>query len=195
MDNEKFDESEKAFQKAYEIKKVVIGGNHPSSGLALINIGMLNFVRKDYDRAEIPLLDAINMFNRTKALDDPFLSLAYYWLGRSYLESNRLKESEKVLRNSIKIREKAFGKDHSKTWSSAGELAICFFKQKKYKQAEELLLGALNFYNNAKYNDKKKISRYTEYTSILYEEIGNKEKAKFYQSELTNLTDETPTLR
>ena len=195
LDNQKFDASEKAFQKAYEIKKIVFGSDHPSSGLALINMGMFYFETKEYDRAERPLLDAINMFTRTKAFDDPFLSLAYYWLGRSYLESNKLKESEKVLRNSIKIREKVYSKDHSKTWSSVGELAICLLKQKKYEEAEKLLLSTLNFYKNAKYNDNKKISRYTEFAAILYQEIGDIEKAEFYRSELNNLAVKSSAIR
>lgn len=51
LDNKKFDESYKAFQKAYEIKLAVIGENHPSVGLALANMGMLNFARKEYAKA------------------------------------------------------------------------------------------------------------------------------------------------
>ena len=156
---------------------------------------MLYFVKEDYQKAEIPLQESINFFYRIKASKDPFLSLAYYWLGRTYLESNQLKKSEEVLRKSISIREEIFSKNHSKTWSSVGELAICLLKQKKYTESEKLLNETLEFYKNDKFRDLKKITRYTEYSAILYKEIGNKSLANSYQIELEKLKNETPSLR
>ncbi len=195
MDNKNYDASESAFKKAYDIKTSVLGNEHPSLGLALSNLGMLYFVKEDYQKAEIPLQESINFFYRIKAPKDPFLSLAYYWLGRTYLESNQLKKSEEVLRKSINIREEIFSKNHSKTWSSVGELAICLLKQKKYTESEKLLNKTLEFYNNDKFRDLKKITRYTEYTAILYNEIGNKSLANLYQNELEKLKNEIPSLR
>ncbi|MBL1214961.1 MAG: serine/threonine protein kinase [Ignavibacteriae bacterium] len=193
LDNKKFDESEKAFQKAYEIKLAVIGENHPSVGLALANMGMLNFVREEYEKAEPPLLKSIELFKRTNSNDDPFLSLSYYWLGRAYMELDRLSESETSLKNSIQIREKVYSSDHSKTWSSKGELAICLYKQKRFKESEMLLIGALNFFKNDKYKNITKIERYTEYASQLYSDIGDIQKSEKYSLELEklNITEDT----
>jgi serine/threonine protein kinase/Tfp pilus assembly protein PilF len=195
MDNKNYDASENAFKKAYEIKTAVLGKGHPSIGLALSNLGMLYFVKGDYLKAEIPLQESINFFYRIKALEDPFLSLAYYWLGRAYLESNQLNESEEVLRKSILIREELFSKNHSKTFSSVGELAICLLKQKRYSESEKLLNETLEFYKNDKFRDLKKITRYTEYSAILYKEIGNKSLANSYQTKFEKLKNETPSLR
>ena len=195
MDNKNYDASENAFKKAYEIKTVVLGKEHPSIGLALSNLGMMYFVKEDFRNAETPLLESINLFYKIKAPKDPFLSLAYYWLGRTYLESNQLKKSEEVLRKSITIREEIFSKNHSKTWSSVGELAICLLRQKKYAESEKLLNETLEFYNNDQYRDLKKITRYTEYSAILYKEIGNKSLANLYQTEFEKLKNETPSLR
>ncbi len=195
MDNKNYDASENAFKKAYEIKTVVLGKEHPSIGLALSNLGMMYFVKEDFRNAETPLLESINLFYKIKATKDPVLSLAYYWLGRTYLESNQLKKSEEVLRKSIIIREEIYSKNHSKTWSSIGELGICLLKQQKYSEAEKQLKEALEFYKNDKFRDLKKISRYTEYSAILYKEIGDKSKASYYQIELETLKSETPSLR
>ncbi len=195
LDNKNFDASENAFQKAYEIKLEVLGKDHPSNGLALINLGMLYFTEAEYRNAEIPLLQSIDFFIRIKATKDPFLSLAYYWLGRTYLESNQLSKSEKVLNKSIIIREEVFGNEHSKTWSSRGELGICLLKQKRYSEAEKLLVGSVEFYKNDKYTDFKKIVRYQEYSAALYKEIGNKLKAEFYQSEMVKYAKEKSTVR
>jgi len=195
LDNNNFDASENAFQKAYEIKLEVLGKDHPSNGLALINLGMLYFTEAEYRNAEIPLLQAIDFFIRIKATKDPFLSLAYYWLGRTYLESNQLSKSEKVLKKSIIIREVVFGNEHSKTWSSKGELGICLLKLKRYSESEKLLNETLEFYKNDKFRDLKKITRYTEYSAILYKEIGNKSLANSYQTEFEKLKNEIPSLR
>ena len=195
MDNNNYDASENAFKKAYEIKTEVLGSTHPSIASALSNLGMLYFVRGDYYKAEFPLLESINFFNGIKAYKDPSLSLAYYWLGRTYLESNQLKKSEDVLRKSIIIRQEIYSKNHSKTWSSIGELAICLLKQKKYTEAEKLLGETLEFYENDKFRDLKKITRYTEYSAILYKQIGNKSLAYSYQIKLEKLKNETPSLR
>jgi serine/threonine-protein kinase len=190
LDNEDFEASEKAFQKSYEIKIAALGDTHPSVGLALVNIGMMNFVRKDYMRAEPPLLNAINFFHNSKALKDPVLSLGYYWLGCVYLESGKLDKAEIELKNSLRIREEIYPENNHRTWSTKGELGICFLKQKRYTEAEKLLAGSLNFYKNDKNQDMKKIERYTEYAAILYEEMGDKLKADFYKSEMNKLSNE-----
>lgn len=195
MDYEDFKSAENAFEKAYEIKLAVLGDKHPSIGLALINLGMLSFTGNEYKKAEISLLRSIDFFISNNAIKDPYLSLAYYWLGRTYLESNRLHDSENMLRKSISIREEIYTKNNSKTWSSVGELAICLLKQKRYKEAEKLLAGSLNFYKNDKNRDVKKISRYTEYSAILYREIGNKSKAISFQNDFEKLKKEPATLR
>lgn len=188
LDNKDFDASEEAFEKAYKTKLSVLGTDHPYVGLALINMGMLQFIKKDYKSAEKPLLESIELFHRTNSLKDPFLSLAYYWLGRAYLESDQLFNSEKTFKKSIEIREEVYSKYHNKTWSVKGELGVCLLKQKKYSKAEKLLVGSLEFYKNDKYPNQKKIRRYTEYSSVLYDKIGNKEKADFYKSELEKLS-------
>ena len=195
LDYNNFKAAEEAFEKAYSIKLAVLGDKHPSIGLAMINLGMLYFTSKEYQKAEIPLLKSINFFISNKATKDPFLSLAYYWLGRTYLESNRFFDSENMLRKSISLREEIYTKNHSKTWSSIGELAICLLKQKKYSESEKLLKETLEFYKNDKFRDVKKITRYTEYSSILYREIGNKSKAIAFQNEFEKLKNEPVTLR
>lgn len=195
IDYNNFKAAENAFEKAYTIKLAVLGDKHPSIGLAMINLGMLYFTSKEYQKAEIPLLKSIDFFIKNKATKDPYLSLAYYWLGRTYLESNRLIDSENMLRKSISLREELYTKNHAKTWSSLGELAICLLKQKRYKEAEKLLTESLNFYMNDKNRDVKKISRYTEYSAILYREIGNKLKAISFQNEFEKLKNEPATLR
>ncbi len=76
-----------------------------------------------------------------------------------------------------------------------GELAICLFRQKKYTESEKLLNETLEFYKKDKFRDLKKITRYTEYSAILYKETGNKSLANSYQSEFEKLKNETPSLR
>ncbi|MBS4035228.1 MAG: tetratricopeptide repeat protein [Ignavibacterium sp.] len=195
LDYDNFKAAEEAFEKAYSIKLSTLGDKHPSIGLAMINLGMLYFTSIEYKKAEISLLKSIDFFISNKATKNPFLSLAYYWLGRTYLESNRLIDSENMLRKSISLREEIYTKSHSKIWSSVGELAICLLKQKRYKEAEKLLAESLNFYKNDKNRDIKIISRYTEYSAILYREIGNKSLANFYQTEFEKLKNEPITLR
>ena len=195
LDKNNFEKSEEAFKKAYKVKTALLGENHPSVGLALINMGMLYITMKEYDKAEDPLLKAVEMFNKINAKKDPILSLGYYWLGRSYLESNQLAKAETAFINSIEIKEEVYGKNHSKTWSSKGELGICYLKQKKYAEAGKLLGAALDFYKNDKYKNIRKIRRYTEYSAILYKELGNKTKSDFYQTELKKLKNQSPTVR
>ena len=68
-----------------------------------------------------------------------------------------IKKIGEVLRKSISIREEIFSKNHSKTWSSVGELAICLLRQKKYTESEKLLNETLEFYKNDKFRDLKKL--------------------------------------
>ena len=152
---------------------------------------MLDFIRKNYSQAENNLNKAIEHFLRLNTLEDPYLALAYYWQGRNYLDWEKLALSETMLLNSIKIREKVFTNNNSKTWSAKGELGICKLKQKKYSEAEKLLIESLDFYKNDSYKDQKKLFRYTEHLAVLYEEIGDKISSKFYRSEYQKLTEES----
>ena len=88
-----------------------------------------------------------------------------------------------------------YGKDHSKTWSSKGELGVCYLKQKKYFEAEKLLSSAVNFYKNDNYLDLKKLARYTENLAELYNETGHKSKEDFFLIELEKLDDEISVVR
>ena len=194
LDNKEYESSQKAFEKSYEIKLDVLGPDHPSAALTLINMGMLKFIQKEYSLAEIPLKKAINNFLRTNSKKDPFLALAYYWLGRSYTDSDNLIDGDNALRKSLSIREEIFPENNSKIWSTRGELGICLLKQGKYVNAEKLLISSLEFYKNAKHEDKIKIKRYTEFSAKLYKETGNLQKEKFYQAELSKLTDSTAIL-
>lgn len=193
MDNKDYQASEEAFKKSYEIKLAVLGEQHPSVALALINTGMLEFVRKNYEDAEILLLNAVEHFEKLNTLNDPYLSLAYYWLGRTYLEINQLFKAERVLKKSIEIRELTYTANSSKTWSSKGELGICMLKQKRYKEAEKLLVGSIEFYLNDSHRDIKKLSRYSQFTGILYSEMGDSTKANYYQLEYQKFIEESET--
>ncbi len=190
LDNNKYDASAKAFQKAYEIKLKVLGKDHPYVGLALVNIGMLDFIRKEYKNAETSLLKSINLFKRTNALKDPYLAYGYYWIGRVYLATNQLKKAEESLINSLKIREEIYPKNNMNIWSVRGELGVCLVKQKRYKEAEKILIESLDFFNKKENYNYKKVERYTQYAVILYKEIGNNSKADYYQSEYDKLNSE-----
>jgi len=190
LDNKKYDESEKAFQKAYKIKAALLGKNHPNVGLALINLGMLYFSIKEYERAETPLLNGIELFKRINATKDPILALGYYWRGCVYLESGRLTEAEKELKKSLRIREEILPGNNFKIWSVKGELGVCFLKQKRYEEAEDLLIPSQKFFKNENL-DKKKIERYTKYSANLYRETGNKEKEEHYLAELEKLNGDS----
>lgn len=190
LDNNKYDASAEAFQKAYEIKLKVLGKDHPFVGLALVNIGMLDFIRKDYKNAENSLLNSINLFKRTNSLKDPYLAYGYYWLARVYLKTNQLNKAEESLKSTLKIREEIYPENNMNIWSARGEMGICLLKQKRYKKAEKFLVESLNFFKKKENYNYKKVERYTQYSEILYKEIGNKTKADYYQSEYDKLTSE-----
>ena len=189
LDNKDYDKSEEAMKKAYQIKQAVLGNNHPSVGLALINLGMLSYSRKNYNEAEITLKKAINHFIRTNAYKHSYFALSYYWLGRVYSDAGKLTNAEKSFKKCIKIRQKIYPENHFTIWSVKGELGVCLFKQKKYSQAEKLLLGSLEFYKKNRKFDKKKIIRYTKQLALLFRQVGNPSKAKYYESDLKKLTD------
>ncbi|QQS35948.1 MAG: serine/threonine protein kinase [Ignavibacteriales bacterium] len=190
LDKKDYLSSEKSFIDAYNVKVATLGENHPSVGLAYVNLGMLYISMKDYPKSEAPLIQAVDLFKRINAPKDPILSLAYYWLGFSYLESNQLNKAEAELLKSLRIREEIFPENNFRTWSTKGELGVCYLKQKRYTEAEKNLLPSLDYFLNGKNKDQKKVTRYTEYSSLLYKELGNETKAKYFQTELQKLNEE-----
>ena len=133
---------------------------------------------------------AIKQNRKSLAEDHPYIALNQYWLGKIYLESDRLNEAEKILRKSLKTRIKKYPKEHKDIWRAKSELGICLQKQKKYEEAVKILLPTLEYYKTNFSDDKEQIKRLYESSIDIYKIIGDLEKVEIFKTELEALSKE-----
>jgi len=170
------------------------GETHYTIPYGLERLGAVLIATGQINEAEKLLIQALDILSKIPGLSendrDIRLSGLYALLGKVYLDTKRLDKAEDHLRKSIEIRIKKLPKENKDIWQSKTELGICLLKQKRYSEAEQLLVGSVEFYKKDKNTNTKRITRCLKYLAVLYQETGNTSKAKLFESELEKLNSE-----
>jgi len=128
--------------------------------------------------------------------EDPRLAGALVQLGQTLLKADRPAEAELVLRESLAIREKK-DPDGWSTFNTRSKLGAALLGQKKYTEAEPLLLQG---YHGMKQRSAKippqgkaRLVEALEYLVQMYEAIGKKDEAAKWGKELEAVKTSNPT--
>ncbi|CAH0770603.1 unnamed protein product [Bemisia tabaci] len=100
LQERKYEESVKCYKKAYKLCVEVNGDIHEQNVILLNDIGTVNYLRGNYDKALKYLTRAIEMGKHLPQMED--LSSVYINLGKVYLEQGLKAEAEKHCRDGWK---------------------------------------------------------------------------------------------
>ncbi|HKQ49654.1 MAG TPA: tetratricopeptide repeat protein [Phycisphaerae bacterium] len=125
--------------EALATERSLHGDDHPDIAWTLRNIAWTRFLRTaNATEAEPMMMQAVEMYRRTRTGDTPEFAFALADLGWILVLQKKHEMAEPLLRQSLAIRRKVFGEKHSETLASMGALSGLLFYKKDYEGAEHL---------------------------------------------------------
>ncbi len=176
------------YVKTLERRKAKLPPDHPDTLLSMNNLAWGYQAAGQLDLALLLYEDTLERLKRKVGPEHPDTLRIMNNLGNLYIRSGQSARAEPLLRECLAIREKE--PDSWKTFDTKSLLGAALLGQKKYSEAEPLLLAG---YEGMKQREATipppfKILHLIEALERLvqlYEATGNKDKAKEWQSTLT----------
>ncbi|NEP82303.1 MAG: tetratricopeptide repeat protein [Okeania sp. SIO3B3] len=136
-------EAESLLLQALEMRKQLLGTEHPDVATSLNNLAELYRCQGQYKEAEPLLLEALEM--RKQLLDSPHPDIATSLnnLGELYRSQGRYKQAEPLYQEALEMTKRLLGAEHPDIVTSLNNLAEFYRYQGRYKQAEPLSIEAL----------------------------------------------------
>jgi serine/threonine protein kinase len=179
-----FPGAERAFLEALEIEIAVLGEDHPMIATTRENLGNVYFREKKFDQTARSLEVVLAM--RRKALGDDSEPVARTLANMSavYMTSGNLEAAARTYPEAVERLSTKLGPDHpdvAHVRTGMGELLI---KQKKYAEAEPVLLRALEVRMKIFGEPHLRTQRTIKDLGDLYEQWGKPAQAKAYRARL-----------
>lgn len=135
----RYAEAEPLIQEGIKLYTQVQGTDHPNVAYGLRILSTLHYYQGRYDLAEQDArraLDIVQQFPKGTS----YYAAAYGVLGRALSKRGRLSEAEPLLREAVAIRQKL--PRLGDTAMAQGDLAECLIAQKRYAEAEPLVVDS-----------------------------------------------------
>jgi tetratricopeptide (TPR) repeat protein len=139
----RYNEAEPLFVKSLEIRRRILGEEHPDTLKSMTLLGVLRRVQGRNNEAEQLSAKALEIQRRVLGEEHPDTLMTMHNLGWSYLLQKRYSEAEPLLIKSVEIQSRVLGEEYSETlWAMQG-LGLLYSNQGRYKEAEPLLSRVL----------------------------------------------------
>ncbi len=176
--------AERAFLEAIEIETAVLGEDHPSIATTRENLGNVYFRQKKLDQTARNLEVVLAM--RRKALGDDSEPVARTLANMAavYMMSGNLEAAGRTYPEAVERLSRKLGPDHPDVAHVLTGMGECLTKQKKYPEAEPVLLRALGLRMKAFGETQVRTQRTIKDLGDLYEQWGKPAQAKAYRARL-----------
>jgi eukaryotic-like serine/threonine-protein kinase len=138
-------EAERHMPVALEIRKRILGEEHPDTLVSMNRLADLYQHQKRYPEAELLMLQTLEIRTRVLGEEDPLTLSSMNGLASVQLRQNRHEEAEALCLETLEKRERVLGEEHAGTLQSMGTLASIYWFQGRYDEAEPLFLRVLDF--------------------------------------------------
>jgi tetratricopeptide (TPR) repeat protein len=134
----KYAQAEALFSQALEIRRRVLGPEHPST---LRCISYLAYTYSDegrYAQAEALLIQNLNVERRVRGLENVDTLKTRSYVASMYQVQGKYSLAETYAALALAGRQHTLGPDHPETMASAGDLALAYQSQEKFPESESL---------------------------------------------------------
>jgi tetratricopeptide (TPR) repeat protein len=139
----RYDQAEPLFLQALELRKRLLGDNHPDVAQSLNNLAVLYASQGHYDQAEPLFFQALELRKLLLGDNHPSVATSLNNLALLYKSQGRYDQAEPLLLQALELRKRLLGENHPDVAQSLNNLAVLYASQGHYDQAEPLLLQAL----------------------------------------------------
>ena len=181
--------AEDYFKKSLKLKIQTLGKEHSLVGLAYMNLAAIQYTMKKYSSSENNLISAFDNFNTSLNSNHVWLGLAYYWKSKILIENSNYDDAEINIKKALTIYNSNYSKDHPNIISANAELGIINYYQKKYPEAENLLVKGYEGIKKIKGEKNFNTLRVLEYLVKFYEKTNNPSKLAHYNTILSTASN------
>ncbi|KIM98305.1 hypothetical protein OIDMADRAFT_202122, partial [Oidiodendron maius Zn] len=134
----RFTEAGVRFTEVLEIRKRVLGAEHPATLDSMNNLASTYGNQGRWEEAEKLEAQAMEIRKRVLGAEHPDTLSSMNNLALTYQSQGRWEEAEKLFMQVIEIRKEVLGIEHSTTLSSMNNLALTYQSQGRWEEAEKL---------------------------------------------------------
>ncbi len=175
-----YNKAESLFTSAYYIRKKILGDDHPDVGLAKLNLANAFFYLKNYNNAEQLVNEALKTWGRKLNKDHYYFGKGYAWLGKIQNAEGKYTSAYSNLTKSLQIRKKIYNDKNYLVVSTKTEMGVSLIGQRKFADAERILLANYHNIKDEKDFDEKTKNKLTNTLADLYLKWGKTNEAKKY---------------
>ena len=147
LDAGKYVGAELLYRRSLEIRKQVLGKEHPAIFTSENNLGALLFYKGEYAGAEVMYQRALEGRERVLGKEHPDTLTTINNLAVLFRRTGDYARAVVLYQRVLEVSEKVLGKEHSDTLNTVNNLADLFEIQGDYAQAESLYHRALDGYD------------------------------------------------
>jgi tetratricopeptide (TPR) repeat protein len=186
----KYDEAEPLVLEGLALRRKVLGNAHTSTAGALFRLSDLRYRQGRYSEAEKAAQESIEIFKRALATpqDSTLFANPVLEMGMVLNKLDRLQEAETYLREALDIRVRLLPKGNLGIGKVEGALGECLTMQKRYAEAEPLLLDSYNTLNLGQAKRDLRTTEALERLVKLYEASGDNRALTTYRALLSQQT-------
>ncbi|HYL84065.1 MAG TPA: serine/threonine-protein kinase [Candidatus Angelobacter sp.] len=180
----KYDEAEPVVREGLQLRRKLLGDSHPDTAMSFFRLSDLLYKKADYPGAENAARESIQVFSRAFAQpkDNAYFANPLLELGLILNKSARSREAETYLRQALEIRTRFYPKGNQLVGISEGALGECLTTQKRYAEAEPLLLRSYAAIQAVQGEQGPSTLEAKRRLSTLYQSWGKPAEAARYQA-------------
>jgi serine/threonine-protein kinase len=133
-------EAETLYLQAIAMRRQLFGESHPDVTWPLYNFSFMLMEKGDFERAESVAREALRYRGRTLPDEHPMVASSLQVIGRCRMGRGDARGAEPFLRESLALRRRTLPQGHWLLASGESLLGECLMKQRRFEEAEALLL-------------------------------------------------------
>jgi CHAT domain-containing protein/tetratricopeptide (TPR) repeat protein len=142
-DADQYDEAIPLFERMIEIRKRILGPDHPDLAAAIHSLAVCYYYKGDYPKSELLSNRALVIQEKTLGPDNPGVAPTLNLLSLFHLNKGDYAKAESLSKRGVAIKEKALGPEHPILTYYLEKLAHIYDKKGEYRKAEPLYLRLL----------------------------------------------------
>ena len=181
-----YSQAEPFVREGLELRRKMLGNAHPDTAMSLFRLSDLLYKEGDYLGAESAASESIQVFSRAFSVpqDNIYFANPLLELGLILNKTGRSRQAETYLREALAIRTRFLPAGNQLIGISEGALGECLTSQRRYAEAEPLLLRSYATIKNVQGEHGSSTLEAARRLMTLYQSWGKPNEAARYQEAL-----------
>ena len=183
----RYGEAETLLNQGLDMNRKLLGAKHPFTAGAQVALAELLYYRGDYDAAARTIEDALRIYSQTIPKGHVIFCGAFRVYGLVLNRTGKSREAERHLRQAIEIRTRFQPNGQEALALLDGALGECLTTQKRYAEAEPLLLRSYMVIKPGMRGHDLWATEANRRLATLYDSWGKPVEAERYRASLSQL--------